>query len=378
MKIAIEAQRIFRANKHGMDFVALETIKQLQKLDQQNEYYILAAPGQDRSVLQESHNFHIIELSCPFYPLWEQFALPRAIKKIKPDFLHCTSNTAPLVCSVPLIITLHDIIFLEKRSQKSRSFYQNIGWYYRKLIVPKVLKKCHKIITVSNYEAENIRTTLNLDSDKVITVYNGYSEHFKKTVNYKEVTSNYIPIEPYIFFLGNTDPKKNTERVIKAYDLYHQKSLAPLPLLVADLGRNIVLSIIETHGIDPKLIDFIYTPGYIKNIDLPFIYSGATLFLYPSLRESFGIPQLEAMACGTPVIASNTSAMPEISGDAAYYVNPLDQEQIANAILELESEELRKKMIGDGYERIKLFSWLNSAKALLEIYTTIKDVKKNN
>lgn len=368
MKIAIEAQRIFRAKKHGMDFVVLETIKQLQKLDHINEYFILTAPGKDRSVLLGSHNFHIIELNCPFYPLWEQLALPLAIRKIKPDFLHCTSNTAPLICSVPLIITLHDIIFLEKRAHKNRSLYQNIGRYYRKLIVPKVLKRCHKIITVSNYEAEIIRTTLGFERDKIITVYNGFSDHFKKIDNYKEVTSRYIPIDPYIFFLGNTDPKKNTERVIKAYDLYRQRSSVPLPLLIADLDRNNVLSIIELNGLDPKLIDFIYTPGYIKNSDLPYIYSGASLFLYPSLRESFGIPQLEAMACGTPVVTSNTSAMPEVSGDAAYYVNPFEEEEIANAMLKLDSNELRKTQIKAGYERIKSFSWEKSAKALLEIY----------
>lgn len=114
MKIAIEAQRIFRTNKHGMDFVALETIRELQKIDHENEYFIFVAPGEDRC-LEESENVHIIELKCPTYPLWEQVALPRAVKKIMPDLLHCTSNTAPLQCPVPLILTLHDIIYLEKR-----------------------------------------------------------------------------------------------------------------------------------------------------------------------------------------------------------------------------------------------------------------------
>ena len=110
MKIAIEAQRIFRTNKHGMDFVALESIRELQKLDHENEYFIFVTPGEDRC-LEESENVHIIELKCPTYPLWEQVALPRAVKKIRPDLLHCTSNTAPLQCPVPLILTLHDIIY---------------------------------------------------------------------------------------------------------------------------------------------------------------------------------------------------------------------------------------------------------------------------
>ena len=99
MKIAIEAQRIFRTNKHGMDFVALETIRELQKLDHIHEYYILVAPGEDHC-LEESANFHIIEIKCPTYPLWEQVALPLAIRKIKPEIVHCTSNTAPLFLSL--------------------------------------------------------------------------------------------------------------------------------------------------------------------------------------------------------------------------------------------------------------------------------------
>lgn len=112
MKIAIEAQRIFRPNKHGMDFVVLETVRELQKIDKENEYFIFVSPGTDHC-LGETDNVHIIEVKCPTYPLWEQWALPRAINKCKPDLLHCTSNTAPLRIQVPLILTLHDIIFGE-------------------------------------------------------------------------------------------------------------------------------------------------------------------------------------------------------------------------------------------------------------------------
>ena len=133
MRIAIEAQRIFRPNKHGMDFVALESIRELQRIDKKNEYFIFVSPGEDRC-LYESDNVHIIELNCPTYPLWEQIALPRAVSKIKPDLLHCTSNTAPINSPVPLILTLHDIIFLEPRQSNNKSLYQNMGWYYRRLV----------------------------------------------------------------------------------------------------------------------------------------------------------------------------------------------------------------------------------------------------
>ena len=138
MKIAIEAQRIFRSNKHGMDFVALESIRELQKIDKENEYYIFVRPGDDRC-LKETPNMHIIEVNCPTYPLWVQIALPRAVTKIKADLLHCTSNTAPIYCPVPLVLTLHDIIFLEPRQSGNKSWYQNMGWYYRRWVVPRIL-----------------------------------------------------------------------------------------------------------------------------------------------------------------------------------------------------------------------------------------------
>lgn len=139
LRIAIEAQRIFRPNKHGMDFVALETIRELQKRNDDNHYFVIVAPGEDRC-LEESTNLSIIELKCPTYPLWEQIALPRAVKRLKVDILHCTSNTAPLRCPVPLVLTLHDIIYLEPRQHRSSSLYQEMGWHYRRLVVPHILK----------------------------------------------------------------------------------------------------------------------------------------------------------------------------------------------------------------------------------------------
>ena len=175
MKIAIEAQRIFRAKKHGMDFVALESIRELQKIDSENEYFIIVSPGEDKC-LQETSNFHIIEVSCPTYPLWEQVALPLALRRIQPDLLHCTSNTAPLLGNTPLLLTLHDVIFMEKRRGNNLSLYQTVGWYYRKFIVPRIIQKCKTIITVSNYEKERIHNIMNISSGNIITVYNGYNK----------------------------------------------------------------------------------------------------------------------------------------------------------------------------------------------------------
>lgn len=370
MKIAIEAQRIFRPNKHGMDFVALETIRELQKIDHENEYFIFVSPGPDHC-LNESDNMHIVELRCPSYPLWEQVALPRAVARVRPDLLHCTSNTAPVKCPVPLVLTLHDIIFLEKRQSSSRSLYQEMGWHYRRLVVPRILSECRKIITVSNFECNRIREALNLPKDRLTAVYNGYSPHFRQMPPAPEIVHKYVPSDDYLFFLGNTDPKKNTPRVLKAYGLYLRQSKHKRPLLIADLKEEAIDGILSAEGIK-EIKPYLSFPGYIPNADLAALYNGAFAFLYPSLRESFGIPMLESMACGTPVIAGNTSAMPEIAGEGALLADPLDENDIARKILLLEEDDtFYQQQVDYGLERVKLFSWRKSAEALLKIYKEI-------
>ncbi len=371
MRIAIEAQRIFRKNKHGMDFVALELIKELQKIDKVNEYFILVAPGEDRSVLTQSENFRIIEINCNFYPLWEQIALPLAIKKIKPDVLHCTGNTAPIIGKTPLLLTLHDVIFLEKRVSGNKSLYQNLGWYYRRLIVPMVLKKCRKIITVSESEALKIKSLPQMSKKEVIPVYNSVGSHFKIQESSSQIKKIYTDSSDYIFFLGNTDPKKNTIGVFKAYSIYLKKSEEKLPLLVADLSENYIKTILKREKLE-DIENKIIPAGYIPNNHLPHVYSGASFFLYPSLRESFGIPQLEAMACGTPVIASNKSAMPEICSGAALLVDPLNIESIADAMIDMENPEIREEYVARGLERVGFFSWEKSAQKLSAIYRSME------
>ena len=367
MKIAIEAQRIFRKEKHGMDYVALETIRELQKIDQQNEYFILVSPGDD-VCLQESANMHIVTVNWPSYPLWEQIGLPLALKKIKPDLLHCTSNTAPVHGNIPLVLTLHDIIFLEKKQGKNQSMYQRLGRFYRKIIVPQILTKCKRIITVSHFECNRISHFLHIDKQLLVAVYNGYSQHFIPIRNAQAITARYIKNHPYLFFLGNTDPKKNTARVLQAYGIYLKKSSQPLPLLIADLKEEIIDEYLNREGLQ-EIKKMLYHPGYIPNTELPAVYSGASVFIYTSLRESFGIPILEAMACGTPVITSTTSAMPEIAGPEGILVNPFEPEEIASALLHLEENaEFYQSQTAYGLERVRRFSWENTAREILNIY----------
>ena len=375
MRIGIEAQRIFRKNKHGMDFVVLQEIKELQKMDTPHEYFVFVKPGVDRCI-ESSEHVHIIEVNCPSYPLWEQWALPCAARKAGVDILHCTSNTAPIWCDIPMVLTLHDIIFLEPRDKKNKSLYQNLGYFYRRWNVPRILKKCRRIITVSDFELGNIKQKLQLPDSQLKMIYNGYNEWFRPIENDKQQYRKYIADAGYFFFLGNTDPKKNTERTLVAYAKYLELSEVKRPLLMADLDQEYLNGIIERNGIE-AIRDHIVMPGYIINSDLPYIYNNAFAFLYTSLRESFGIPLLEAMACGTPVITSNKSSMPEIAGHDAILINPESSDEIALKMLQLERDtDFYQRQKAVGLERAKLFSWRKTTENLLRLYEEVyKEIK---
>lgn len=371
MKIGIEAQRIFRKNKHGMDYVVLQEIRELQKMETEDEYFVFVKPGEDRC-LERTKHVHIVELKCPSYPLWEQWALPRAARRAGVDLLHCTSNTAPIRCKMPLVLTLHDIIFLEPRDKQNHSLYQNMGWLYRRLVVPRILPKCRRIITVSEFEKQNIMQKLGIEEARMAMIYNGYNDWFRPLDDHQQVYQKYMKEKGFLFFLGNTDPKKNTERTLVAYSQYLDQSARKRPLLMADLDRDYLDGIISRNGIE-NIRDHIVMPGYIPNADLPYIYNAAFAFLYTSLRESFGIPLLEAMACGVPVITSNTSSMPEIGGPDAILVNPENTDDITAMLLRLETDEaFYQKERNVGLERAKLFSWRKTTEQLLEVYRELR------
>ncbi len=378
MKIGIEGQRLYRKRKHGMDMVALELIKELQKLDGENEYVVFIKPDEDNKIFEKTDNFKFVELGGGPYPVWEQFALPKAARKEGCDILHCTSNTAPLNPGMPLVVTLHDIIYLESISlfKKGGTWYQKFGNMYRRYVVPRVVKNSDKIITVSEFEKKRIKEFFGFpaEDDRLVAIYNGVSEHFRKIDDQKElqrVKQLYHLPDRFLFFLGNTDPKKNTEGVLKAFSDYLKKTGDDMYLVMLDYERNALEELLTLIG-DKELINRIILTGYVINTDLPAIYNLCSVFLYPSLRESFGIPMLEAMRCGAPVITSNTSSMPEVSGSAAYIVDPFKPKEITAGIEKILSDEVyRLDIIEKGFRQSTRFSWKNMAKQVLELYETV-------
>jgi glycosyltransferase involved in cell wall biosynthesis len=383
MKIGIEGQRLYRKKKHGMDMVALELINNIAKLDKKNEYVVFVKPDEDDQVIKKSNNIKVVELAGGPYPTWEQIALPKAAKKEGCHILHCTSNTAPINPGMPLVITLHDIIYMEKLHLFKKSggtWYQKFGNVYRRLVVPNAIRKSDKIITVSNFEKNRIKDFFGFDEhdNRLVAIYNGVSEHFRKIADkteIKRVKELYHLPDRFLFFLGNTDPKKNTPGVLKAFSDYLKETGDDMHLVMLDYEEQELKKLLNEIK-DPELINRIHLTGYVINTDLPAIYNQCEIFLYPSLRESFGIPMLEAMRCGAPVITSNTSSMPEVAKDAAYIIDPYKPEEITKGIIGiLNNEKLKKKLIDRGFERSRRFSWENMTKEVLELY---KEVYNNH
>ncbi|MBX2945144.1 MAG: glycosyltransferase family 4 protein [Cyclobacteriaceae bacterium] len=373
MKIGIEVQRLFRKKRFGIEIAAVELLHELHKIKTNHQFIILAAQNNHENKLYDCKNFTIRTVRGKLFFDFEQFFLPVAAKHEQLNILHCTGNTTPLYCSKPIVQTLHDIIFLDP-IPKSDSYYQRYGNLYRRIIVPQACKKSEAIITVSNYEKKRMVERLKIEEEKVHVIHNGVSSIFKKTVDaekLKETRIKYCLPDNFILFLGNTSARKNPERVLAAYLGYAKKSTAPLPLVTPGLPRDFILDNLKKSG-ELNLINKIYAPGYIDQDDLVHLYSLSKLFLFPSLSEGFGMPLLEAMACGVPVITSNTSALPEIAGDAAKLIDPNSVENIRDAIHELlEHPALLEDYCHRGLKQVQNFQWKHAAEKTLDIYERV-------
>ncbi len=374
-KIFIEAQRLFRKQKHGMDVVALELIQRIKKINTPFDVVLLVKNDGDECI-QSENNLFVQKIKNAFYPIWEQRILPKFIRKHSHSWLHCTGNTAPIWGKNPLLLTVHDLIFLEENylfKKNGGSLYQRFGNFYRRLIVPIAARRAKHIITVSEFQRQLIMKKLKISADKISVVYNGADERF--FMQYDEPTIQTVKHKygldnaPYIFFMANTEPRKNTDGVIKAFAFFcNQYPEYSHKLVIKGLTDEQLEKKIATCGA-LAVADRIHRVGYIDYNDLPVIYQGASMLWFPSFSEGFGLPIVEAMAGGTPVITSNVSVMPEIGGDAALYINPDNYKEIAVQTASLlKNTTLKNDLIERGKKRALNFTWGNSVKNLLQIY----------
>ncbi len=371
MKIAIDAY--WATYKRGIGNYISNLLEQFYSQDLENEYLIYC-----RSGLQLNHapkNFKFITFNTYIYPVWEQLIIPSRLAIDKPDIFHAPANTGPLFLprNIRLILTLHDTIFLLSNLKGAPFVYQKVGRWYRQFVTPKVAHRADAIITVSEASRLDILNCMKVKEEKVWVIYESASKKFatNRTDQIKSKIKNKINITtPYIFHLGGIDLRKNTFTVLKCFSIFKRKVDTKCTLVISGLPAYMIkayAAFSEKLNLK-KDLDVVFT-NFISEEDLIGLYSSAVFFLYPSRYEGFGIPLLEAMACGTPVITSKISSMPEIAGEAAIFIDPDDEESILQAMLHLWNDKgARETLIKQGVERSKIFSWEKAAKGTLEVY----------
>jgi len=378
MKIGIDA-RFAVCKRRGIGNYSLKLILNLAEIDSENQYILYVDRDDVEKVLPNKPNFCIKKLTPANYLFWEQVLLPQQAKKDSLDILHCLGNTAPIKIShrIKLVSSIMDVMYLKDYSElpQSYSLYQKLGRIYRKIVVPLTISRLSKVITISGFSKLDIMHHLKaLRDEDVAVTYLAANEWFvpcKNETAFESLKKKYNINADFIFTLGATDPRKNTERIIRTFlELKSEKAITE-QLVIAGLP-NWKNTLFYKMIIESDVKHDIIFLDFVTEDDLVCLYNYAKVFLYPSLYEGFGLPPLEAMSCGVPVITSNSTSIPEIVGDAAILINPHDNEELKDALLlMLRDEKVRSDNIERGFRQVKKFSWRRMAAETLEIYKSL-------
>ena len=370
MRIAIDAHSV-GAKLAGNESYAVNLIEALAEIDGVNEYtlYVTKAEAYDR-FHQRWPNFKV-QTTLPHTPLIRiPLTLSAELRKHPVDVLHVQFTTPPF-CPCPAVVSIHDLSFEhlpETFNRRSRA--------QLRLTVRHSARRAAKILTLSEHTRRDIIETYGIDSDKITAIPLAAPAHFCPVTYEKDlqrVRHNYGIDGDYVLSVGSIQPRKNLVRLIKAYaSLRGNQGGKSFPKLVL-VGKRAwlydeTLRALEETGIS----DSVVLTGYVPDADLPALYSGALCFVYPSFFEGFGLPPLEAMKCGAPVIVGNATSLPEVVGDAGLKVDPFDVSAIARAMDQLiQHEDLRQELRVKGLARARLFDWKETARQTLAVYEQV-------
>ncbi len=371
MHIGIDAHAI-GAKQGGNETYIRNLIRSLAEVDGSNRYTLYLAEPEAAAVWQEEfakeyRNFSIVLLPKPTPIVRVPLYLAYELRRRPVDVLH-VQYTAPPFCPAPVVATIHDLAFEHLPETFTRR-----GSFQLKLTVRRTAQRAARIATVSEYSRQDLLKTYNLAPEKVVVTYNGIEPHFKaepaSPEEGPEIRRRFGIDRDFILAVGSLQPRKNLVRLIRAYAQMRKENENFRHQLVI-VGRKLWLSdeIFDEVKRQPWASDVILT-GYVSDEDLPALYRTASVFVYPSIFEGFGLPPIEAMACGTPVVTSNNSCLPEVTGDAAVLIDALDERQIAQGIHQiLRDEALRARLIEKGLARAARYRWLDAAEKTLQLY----------
>jgi len=305
-----------------------------------------------------------LQRDIPVYALIrEQFGLSVEMNRFNPDVFHYPSFNMPLRNPKPAVVTIHDLVYYLAPGACSR-----LRHLYARAVFPLVAKRAMRIITGSEHTKSDIVNHLGVDPAKITVIYHGVSSLYRPigdSTAVAEVKRRYGLEGDYILYVGTHHPRKNLLRLIEAFAMIKAKGVRLAITGAVEVRRRELYETPARFGIK----DGVVFTGPVREEDLPALYSGATIFVIPSLYEGFGLTPLEAMACGAPVISSNLTSLPEVVGDAAMTFNPLDVEALAGCMETLlDDGALRARLRERGLARAKLFNWKRTAEQTVGVY----------
>ncbi len=369
MKIAIDARKILDT---GIGTYTRGLLKQLGKLDKENEYFLFL-PSAQLKQFDYGSNFHNLSDDSRGYSLREQISLSWKIARLNPDIVHVPHYVMPMLQRWPTVVTIHDIIHL----RFPHLLPYLTGKYYARFMLARAVKKSAAVITVSQASKDDLVDVLNAPAEKVRVVHNAVSSGFvplppEKARAWREKLG--LP-ENFILYVGALKGHKNVPLLIRAYLEYARRAgngrpaLAPHKLVITGKG-------VELTGVDDQIRremkDSVYFLSNVPHDNLPYLYNNCSLFVTPSLYEGFGLPPLEAMACGWPVLASDIPAHREVLGEAAAYFDPRDQAALSRLLEEvLADNERQRRLAAAGRRQVAKYSWAQAAKQTLAVYQSV-------
>jgi glycosyltransferase involved in cell wall biosynthesis len=363
MRIGFEASAL-QGCKSGVGYYAENLLTGMMSVAPQHDYVLFS----NRDIRESGPAFPGQRVyDGGFFPVrtaWMQTVLPGNIRRAAPDVCHF----APLALPCPYVVTIHDMtLYITPRFHRLKKLVLD------RTLLPHVARRAAGIITVSNSARDDIVRYLRVPREKVRVVMNAVSPVFRPVTDPAHLTSvltRYGINVPYVLYVGTIEPRKNIARLVQAFARLKRSGLPHKLVLVGQPGWHFqpIYAEIERQGISRDVV----LTGYVPEQALPALYSGAECMAFPSLYEGFGMPVLEAMACGTPVVTSHSSSLAEVAGDAALLVDPHSVEQIADALAHIHDDpQLAGDLVTRGLERASRFTWENAARATLDLYDSV-------
>lgn len=358
MKICIDG-RFIRSTMTGIGRYTLELITNLKKIDTENSYYLLVNPEFSGDLVRYSNVIPIFVKSTPF-SLREQIEVPHVLKTYQIDIFHSPFYTRPLGLPCKTVMTIHDLIHLRMAREYSLAKQLYFRYYVRYMA-----RHCDVVVTDSRHSANDIISLLGISANKVRMVYPGVTvKQIVATQSLNSVRSKYRLRDPYILYVGSNKPHKNVQLLLDAFVQFRNQGYQHR-LVVTGEERNFSISDRLRSLIQSD--ELVFIPN-IDEEDLPYVYSQASVFVFPSLYEGFGLPPLEAMSYGIPVLSSSASCLPEVLGEAAAMFDPSSVEELVTQLITLvDNSVLRRQMVQRGQENSKKYTWQEASRTILDI-----------